>query len=221
MKRTAFVRKTPMRSYASAEVGLSPRECDWCGKEFTPHPSRPLANICKPKCALDRAKAKEQAQKEAGKLEAKADRAKKEAAKTKTVLKGEAQEAFNEFVRCRDRDLPCVSCGVENPPMTTGGQWDAGHFLSRGSHPELAFDEDNCHKQCKKCNGGGGRFKHKDRTVSAKYEAELPNRIGVERLERLRGPHPPAKRTEDDYRALRATYKAKLRALKAQREAAA
>lgn len=178
-----------------------------CDREFLPH--RPMQQVCSQRCAMKKVRA-----------EKSADRAKtrqrKEAAKPRQKLKSEAQDAFNEFIRYRDRFQPCVSCGIEDPPMTSGGQWDAGHFLSRGSHPELAFDEDNCHKQCKRCNAGGGRFKHKERTVSARFEEELIRRIGVERVESLQGPHEPAKRTQDDFRALRDYYRARLKELKSE-----
>jgi hypothetical protein len=194
-------------------ASAQPRLCSVCNvREFWPRNSMHV--VCGYRCATKLAKAAETARKLAQKVEKAQDRAKRERLKKPNVLKGEAQDAFNDFVRWRDRDLPCVSCGIENPPMTTGGQWDAGHFLSRGSHPELAFDEDNCHRQCKSCNGGGGKFKHKERVVSERYEEELVKRIGQERVDRLKGPHSPARRKADDFRALREEYRAKLKALK-------
>ncbi|MBC7602787.1 MAG: recombination protein NinG [Ramlibacter sp.] len=130
------------------------------------------------------------------------------------TAKAKAQVPFNAYIRLRDADLPCVSCATTNPPMLPGGQWDAGHFKSRGAYPELAFNEDNCHKQCKVCNAGSGKFAHKERTVTEKYEAELLRRIGPERLAALHAPHPPLHYTDDDWKAVEATYKAKLAALK-------
>jgi hypothetical protein len=59
----------------------------------------------------------------------------------------QAQHAFNEFIRYRDRDFPCISCGRHHD-----GQYHAGHFRTTGASPELRFDEDNCHKQCSACN---------------------------------------------------------------------
>ena len=71
--------------------------------------------------------------------------------KTRSQWLSEAQSAFNRYVRWRDRDDPCISCGkyVENK---YGGNWDAGHFRSRGSAPHLRFHLWNCHKQCSRCN---------------------------------------------------------------------
>jgi hypothetical protein len=143
--------------------------------------------------------------------DARETREKKKELMTASEAKKLAQRAFNAYIRARDAHLPCVSCGATNPPMTSGGQWDAGHFLSRGAYPELSFHEDNCHKQCKSCNGGGGRFKHKERTVTAKYEEELLRRIGPERLAALRAPHPPLHLDADGYLAIRDTYQGKER----------
>lgn len=190
---------------------LKPKTCayDKCRREFMP--GRPMQNVCRPLCA--QRYARQQRDEKAAKERANF-KARKDAVQTAKELKPAAQDAFNNYIRYRDRHLPCVSCGVENPPMTPGGQWDAGHFLSRGSHPELAFDEDNCHKQCKSCNGGSAFTKHNERTVTARYEVEILRRIGPERLARLKGPNPPAKRTADDYREIRDTYRARLRELK-------
>lgn len=183
---------------------VKPKACAVCEELFRPFSS--TASVCSQRCAMKKVKKDKAAAKVALK-------ARKDARKTPNELKPLAQAAFNAFIRARDADEACVSCDVVNPPMLPGGQWDAGHFLSRGAYPELAFDEDNCHKQCKSCNAGSGKFAHKARTVSQKYEVEIERRIGAERLARLKGPHPPAKRTADDYRELTATYKAKLKEL--------
>ena len=98
--------------------------------------------------------------------------------------------------------------------MKPGGAWDAGHFLSRGSHPELRFDETNVHKQCKGCNGGGGKFSHKARTVGKQYEANLPARIGQAAFDRLMGPHEVCKLDRDTLRQIKTIYRAKARQLK-------
>ena len=60
-------------------------------------------------------------------------------------LKKKAQVAFNKFIRERDRDEPCISCGKARVEQ-------AGHFYSAGHHNALRFNEDNVHGQCKRCN---------------------------------------------------------------------
>lgn len=163
------------------------------------------------------AKAKRKAEKQArmaAKVERATTRARKQADLTPKKLEQKLQPIFNMFIRLRDRDQPCISCGVMDPPMTSGGQWDAGHFKGVGAFPELRFDEDNCHKQCKKCNGGSGKFAHKARTVSQQYELNIVERIGQERLDRLNGPHPTAKRTREWLLERIDHYRAKLKAMK-------
>ena len=93
----------------------------------------------------------------------------------------EAQAAFNEYIRVRDRDKPCVSCGAVSSP-----QWDAGHYRSRGAASHLRFNLLNTQKQCNKCN----RFLSGN---IVEYRKELLNRIGEERLERLENDNEPRK----------------------------
>ena len=54
------------------------------------------------------------------------------------------QDDFNAYIRARDRDKGCISCGkpVEH----------AGHYFSQGHHSEVRFNELNVNGQCKKCN---------------------------------------------------------------------
>jgi hypothetical protein len=168
------------------------------------------AQSAKQKAAKAKADAKRR------KMDRATDRARRRALETVGELKAEAQKWFNKFIRLRDRHLPCVSCGEMNPPMKPGGQWDAGHFLSRGAYPELAFHEDNCWKQCKSCNAGGGKFKHKERTVNERYEQELIRRIGRERYELLKGPQEVKPLEKDWLRDLANTYKRKSKELEKQ-----
>lgn len=180
------------------------KPCAHCSTPFTPQ--RMGQRVCSPRCAGRLVKAVKKA-------EAVQTRERKQAMKPIRDLVKAAQEVFNKWVRARDADLPCVSCGVENPPMTSGGQWDAGHFLNRGSHPALRFNEDNCHKQCKACNGGA-QYPHMALSIRERYQDELLNRIGPERLEALLGPHPEVKLNRDELIAIRATYIQKLKELK-------
>jgi hypothetical protein len=181
-----------------------PKACAHCGNSFLP--LRAMQQVCGPLCAARKVKQDRAAAKVALK-------ARKAALKRTSDYKAEAQKSFNDFIRARDAHLPCVSCGVIDPPMKPGGQWDAGHFLGRGAYPELAFNEDNCWRQCKSCNAGSGKFSHKARTVAEKYEAELLNRIGPERLAALKGPHPPNQYRKADYEAIRETYRLKRKEL--------
>lgn len=198
-----------------------PTRCKACKAKFSDE-DRALHRRIHPDCIPAYAEAQQaKAQRKAEKLArmaAKADRAldrqKRQDQQPLRELLAKAQQPFNAYIRARDVDLPCVSCGVVNPEMTTGGQWDAGHFLSRGAHPELRFNEDNCHKQCKSCNAGSGKFANKERTVSQKFEEELRRRIGSERVDFLKGPQPAKKWQRDELIALKAEYVKRLRELK-------
>ena len=107
-----------------------------------------------------------------------------------------AQDSFNKFIRIRDKGLPCISSGR----MT--GQRHAGHYLAIGSHPELRFNEDNCHAQSAKDNSwlSGNQ---------TQYRINLIERIGLKRVEVLEGPHEQTKLTLDDIKDINQRYKDK------------
>ena len=84
------------------------------------------------------------------------------------------QVVFNTYIRIRDKDLPCITCGTTKPV-----KYDAGHFYSVGGYPNLRFDEDNVHKQCSNnCNVHLSGNLHK-------YRIELPKKIGEKRFAEL------------------------------------
>lgn len=56
-----------------------------------------------------------------------------------------ATRYFNAYIRKRDGDKPCISCGK----YTT---LQAGHFFSGGHHAALKFSEVNVNGQCVRCN---------------------------------------------------------------------
>ena len=119
----------------------------------------------------------------------------------------QAQQAFNEFIRYRDRDLPCISCGRHHD-----GQYHAGHFRTTGANPELRFDEDNCHKQCSVCNN------HLSGNL-INYRPALILKIGQACFDALMGQHELPKWGRDDYIRIRDEYRAKLKELKQQESA--
>lgn len=59
-------------------------------------------------------------------------------------LTKKAQEVFNAWIRKRDKDRGCISCGA---PIT-----EAGHYFSAGHHTALRFNEMNVNGQCTRCN---------------------------------------------------------------------
>lgn len=91
--------------------------------------------------------------------------------KTVPQLKKIAVRHFHLFIRNRDKDQPCISCGR----YTT---LQAGHFFSAGLHPLLKFEEDNVNGQCLQCN----YFNHGN---EAMYAINLKKKLGAERFEQL------------------------------------
>lgn len=164
-----------------------------CRAPFAPRSMTHKA--CSPECAAALALVERQAQ------ERKSDRARKQALKSRQDHLKDAQAAFNAFIRERDRDEPCISCGRHHT-----GAYDAGHYRSVGAQPALRFDEANCHKQCVPCN------QHKAGNI-VEYRIRLVQKIGALRVELLETEHAPAKYSIEDAQRVKATYRAKLKQL--------
>ena len=178
---------------------IRPRECKCgCGQSFIP--TRTTQKAFSIECAIRIAREKREKQRQ--KEERKSQHERRMAIKPLSWWKAKAQAAFNSYVRERDKGAPCISCGRWHD-----GQWHAGHFRSVGSHPELRFEEDNCHKQCSPCNA------HKSGNIS-EYRPRLIAKIGIERVDSLEGPHPAAHYTREDCQRIEAEYKAKMKELK-------
>lgn len=133
--------------------------------------------------------------------ERKETKVKLEKLKSRSDWAKEAQTAFNRWVRLRDADKPCISCGRHHT-----GQYHAGHYMSRGARPELAYEPLNCHKQCSPCN------LHLSGNV-ALYRKNLVDLIGQSQVEWLEGPHEPKHFSVDDLKAIKAKYTALAREL--------
>lgn len=119
----------------------------------------------------------------------------------------ETQKAFNELVRLLDSGKPCICCGRP----TDGKPVDCGHFLSRGSHPELRFCFHNAYGQLTSCNRGGEKYKGRQHTTRQGFEQGITDRYGSEVLEWLTGPHALVKWTIDELKQMRAMYRAEIR----------
>ena len=83
------------------------------------------------------------------------------------------QQVFNAYIRLRDKGKPCISC---DRPLV--GKYDAGHYYTVGSYPNLRYDERNCFGQCVHCN----RDKHGN---LIEYRIRLIDRIGIDNLNDL------------------------------------
>lgn len=181
-----------------------PKKCSHCGEKFTPRIGSIGQKACSPSCALAMApQGREKAAKALAKVEGERHREAKERVKTKGEFAKEAQQAVNEWIRLRDAELPCVSCGRHHQ-----GQYHAGHYRSVAANPALRYEPLNIQKQCAPCNT------HKSGDL-INFRVELIKRIGADLVEWLEGPHEPKRYTIEDLKAITAEYRAKVRELKA------
>ena len=103
-----------------------------------------------------------------------------------TTLKMKAQNAFNRYIRERDKGNRCVSCDCH---VEKG---DASHFYSVGGHSAVRFHTDNVHLSCYKCN----RFANGN---LINYKPALVEKIGIERFKKLEEKSKVTKRYTSEY----------------------
>lgn len=180
------------------------KKCKQCEKLF--QPLRQMQPCCSPECAVEYVKDKDNRKKVIEK--AQKDDRRETKAKLRQLGRSDrskaekaAQAAFNKYIRERDKDLPCISCGRHHE-----GQYHAGHYKTRGAHKELALNELNCHKQCAPCNN------HLSGNL-VNYRINLIEKIGLDKVEWLEGPHEPKKYTVDELWDIEKQYKQKLKEL--------
>ena len=134
---------------------------------------------------------------------AKRDRERRMEVKPLSYWMKRAQAAVNAYIRARDAGQPCISCGK---PDDGSHQRHASHYRSVGGHPELRFCELNIWASCSVCNNWlSGNL--------VPYREALIAKIGVEKVEWLEGHHEPKRYRKEDYQAIEAEYKAKLKEL--------
>ena len=85
--------------------------------------------------------------------------------KTTGQLIKQLQPIFNKYIRLRDKDKPCISCGEYKTLQ-------AGHFFAVSGYSGLRFDEDNVHGECSGCNCF-------DDSHLIHYGVNLEERIGI------------------------------------------
>lgn len=171
------------------------RTCKNCKTKFEPQYNS-VQSVCSFECALEDGK------KNRDKKWKKEKKVRSEALKTNSDYVRELQVIFNKFIRLRDKDNGCISC---NKPLSS--KYDAGHYYSTGSYPELRFNENNVHAQCVFCN------QHKHGNL-LEYRIQLKKRIPVEdyvALNMMKG-H-PRKYTIPELKALKIKYKEKIKML--------
>jgi len=125
----------------------------------------------------------------------------KESLKTNADHVRELQVIFNKFIRLRDKDKGCISCGT-----ALVNKYDAGHYRSAGGNPEHRFNEKNVHGQCVYCN------QHRHGAL-IDYRKGLIKRIGLEEVELLENHIIPMKYSISELIELKVIYKDKIKQL--------
>jgi len=177
-----------------------PRTCKVCKSKFEPTYNSVQAT-CSYQCAI------KYAQKQRDKKEKKDWKARKkvlkEKVKTKSDYLKEVQALFNTYVRLRDENKGCISCGVD----LRGRKFDAGHYRSVGGNPQLRFDLNNVHGQCVYCN----RHLHGN---LVDYRISLIKRIGLEAVEILEQDNQSKNYSIPELILMKEDYKERIRKLK-------
>ena len=189
------------------------RNCKVCKSAYTP--AKPLQSVCSPWCALFLAASKRaKALKVEQVKERRADKVKRETLKPRSQWLKEAKTAIQRFRRLDELAMGsgCMSCGRSQQEVQgtdawkPGGAWDGGHYMSKGARPELALEPLNIWLQCKSCNAGSSKYARKGYTVNASFRANLIERIGIEQVEWLEGPHEAKHYSVDDLKAIKKHY---------------
>lgn len=182
-----------------------PKKCPICSTEYIPRSS--LQKVCGIQCSIIFGKQAEAQKRE--KAERLAWRSRKADSKPLKHWEDMTQRVVNDYIRERDRNLPCISCGTWETV-----QWEAGHFRSRGKASHLRYHEDNISKQCHRCNvqlSGNQQ----------QYRINLIDRIGSQRVEALENNNTPHRYTREELERIRSHFRALLRELIKHRSEAA
>ena len=182
------------------------KKCKCCPEKFAPRTT--TQTVCSPKCAIQLAnQLSDRNQKRREKAERAAWNKRKADVKPLSHWMNMTQRAFNDYIRARDGNI-CISCG-----STTAVSYHAGHYRTTAAASQLRFNEDNVHSQCAACNV------HHSGAIGP-YRISLTAKIGLQRVLALESNNEPHRYTREELDAIRARYRALLRELNKQREAA-
>jgi len=174
------------------------RTCKECKRKFTPNPNMFLPPTCeKMECRI--AYANKHLNKKAKEKKQVARKELKQFNNSDiNILKRLAQKLFNQFIRLRDKDLPCISCGTTNDI-----QYHASHYRP-ATNSRLRFDERNVHKSCATCNS------IKSGNLS-EYRIALIEKIGLQTVEELEATNEPYRYSIEELQEIITKYRQKIK----------
>ena len=182
-------------------MSFKPKSCKVCKEKFTPE--RQFQNTCSFECALIHGK-KTLKQSTLNTAKAARKRLKEYNDEDIKILKERATTAFNAFIRKRDEQEPCISCGHVNNGDRGTRQFHAGHYKPAGGYSYIRYDEANVHKQCSICNN------HLSGNL-VEYRLNLLSKIGVDEVLRLEKPNEIKKWSKGELKDIITKYRQKLR----------
>ena len=171
---------------------MRPKKCKICKNVF--EPTKPLQQVCGWECAIELSKTK------------RIKTVRKEVKEARLKLKSrsdwlkDTQVVFNKYIRLRDQDDGCISCGSKSAYA-----YHAGHYRSIGSAGHLRFNEQNCHRQCSACNT------HLSGNL-IRYRLGLIRKIGIHAVEALESDNGTIKISIEEIKLLKAQFSAKIKA---------
>lgn len=171
------------------------RKCKVCHKKYKP--LRPMQTVCgEIDCLIGAAEiAREKKIQAEEKRERQRIRERKQELKPIQYWLKRAEKACNAYVRARDADQPCISCGTWD-----ADEWHAGHFLPVGRAKSIRFDAAGINRQCSQCNT------HFNGNATL-YEVNLIKKIGLADVERLKTAPKEKKWTREECQEIEAKYK--------------
>jgi hypothetical protein len=148
---------------------MKDKKCKICKVKFTPIQFAQI--VCGYKCAIEHSKNLKQQKEQRDWKQQKA--VLKEKLKTLGQYEADAKKSFQKYIRMRDESQSCISCGVQNTEL-----WDGGHFKKAEIYSGVIFNENNCHKQCRKCNRflGGNELNYRDGLIK-RYGHDYVNEL--------------------------------------------
>ncbi len=167
------------------------RKCKYCLERYTPKYS--TTEPCpKYECRLKHLEANT----------AKINRANKAIArneiKSYAQRLGEAKKVFQKWIRLRDKDKPCISCGTISSSV-----WDGGHFKKAELYSGVIFHEHNVNIQCGKCNRflGGNELNYRTGLIAKIGEQAVLNLEHLAEMSRMK------KYTNEELEEIKIKYK--------------
>ncbi len=141
-------------------------------------------------------------------------RQRKQAYNEKTLKwqKNRTKDVVHELIKLLDKDQPCIVCGGFD--CGNRSEWDAGHYLTKAAHPELALCPINIYKQCSLTNTASTGRKSNEASIRHKFEQGIIGRMGMDVLMWLKGYHAPKKWTCEELSAMRAEMTPDIKRLK-------